>query len=83
MLVAIRNFAFLPDSVRLAAGTSVTWLNCGDAGAESHTSTSDGAVWNSPTLAPGQRYSHAFGATGTFPYHCSIHPGMTGKIVVQ
>ncbi len=83
-LVAIRDFAFQPDSLAVPAGATVTWLNCEDGGQEPHTTTSDTVgVWNSPELLPGARFSHRFVGTGAFPYHCIPHPFMLGKIVVQ
>jgi len=82
-LVAIRNFAFHPDSIAVPVGATVTWVNCEDVGQEPHTTTSDNAVWNSPDLNPGQRFSHTFAKAGAFPYHCTPHPFMLGKIIVQ
>ena len=82
-LIAIRDFAFHPDSLSVPPGATVTWINCEDAGQEPHTTTSDGAVWNSPDLSPGNRFSHTFPTGGAFPYHCTPHPFMTGKVVVQ
>ncbi|HLZ46553.1 MAG TPA: plastocyanin/azurin family copper-binding protein [Gemmatimonadales bacterium] len=82
-LVAIRNFAFHPDSLNVPRGATVTWVNCEDAGTEPHTTTSDSAVWSSPDLAPGNTFSHTFAASGIFLYHCTPHPFMTGKVVVQ
>ena len=72
--------AFAPDSAVVPVGTTVTWTNTDSV---SHTSTSDQSGWNSGTLPPGGRFSFAFQTTGTFKYHCSIHPGMIGTVVVQ
>jgi plastocyanin len=83
VLVAIRDFAFHPDSIRISIGAIVTWVNCEVPGTEPHTTTSDAAVWGSPDMAPGQRYSRTFGVAGVFSYHCTPHPFMHGKIVVQ
>jgi plastocyanin len=58
----------------------VTWNN---ADTVAHTSTSDGSGWNSGSVAPGGQFSHAFPTTGTFAYHCAIHPGMVGNVVVR
>ena len=49
----------------------------------SHTTTSDSGLWNSGTLAPGAHFTHKFNKAGSFSYHCSIHPFMTGTIVVK
>lgn len=82
-LIAIRDFGFHPDSLKVPPGATVTWVNCEDVGQEPHTTTSDSSVWNSPDLSPGSRFSHTFPAAGGFPYHCTPHPFMTGKVVVQ
>lgn len=84
-VVAISGFAYQPDSVRIAPGQTVTWINCETETLEPHTSTGDGGEWDSPDLAPGQRFSHTFPtATGSpFTYHCAPHPFMVGKVVVQ
>jgi len=82
-LVAIRDFAFLPNDVHVKSGSSVTWLNCEPAGTPSHTTTSDQGVWNSPLLAPGQAFTQAFNTPGVFPYICAVHPFMTGSITVE
>jgi len=82
-IIAIRNFIFHPDSITVPVGATVTWVNCEDIGQQAHTTTSDTTGWNSPTLSSGDRFSHAFAAAGAFPYHCTPHPFMHGKVVVQ
>jgi plastocyanin len=72
--------AYTPDNLDVTVGTSVTWTNTDST---SHTSTSDGAGWNSGTIAPGGRFSVVLQTAGTFHYHCSIHPGMVGTVVVR
>jgi len=48
-IIAIRNFAFHPDSIAVPVGATVTWVNCEDAGVEAHTTTSDTTgIWDSP-----------------------------------
>jgi plastocyanin len=83
VIVAIRNFLFNPDSVVVRPGGTVTWVNCETPPQEPHTTTSDAAVWDSPDLNPGERFSHTFAAPGAFLYHCTPHPFMLGKVVVQ
>ena len=86
VLVAIRNFAFVPDSIVVPVGATVTWVNCEDVGVEPHTTTSDTTgIWDSSDLSPGARFSHRFPVAGTFPYHCTPHRdlGMVGKVIVQ
>ena len=82
-IVVIRDFTFSPATVRVRPGTKVTWVNCGPAGDESHTSTADGGAWNSPLLAPGSTFTHEYATAGSFPYHCTPHPGMTGTVTVE
>jgi plastocyanin len=81
--IAIKNFAFSPATLTVKSGTTVTWTN--EDGA-SHTVVSDaGALvaFTSPSLATGSSYPVTFTQAGTYPYHCSIHPSMTGTIIVQ
>jgi plastocyanin len=82
-IVAIRDFAFHPDTLHVPVGATVSWVNCETPPQEPHTTTSDNAVWDSPQLNPGDRFSHTFPAAGGFPYHCTPHPFMIGKVVVQ
>jgi plastocyanin len=72
--------AYVPDQVSVSVGDTVTWLNVDTI---SHTSTADAGGWNSGTLAPGQRFEFTPRAPGTFTYHCGIHPGMVGTMVVR
>jgi len=74
------NRAFTAADLNIAAGTAVTWVN-GDS--TSHTSTSNAAGWDSGIVAPGGQFSFVFQSAGTFPYHCVIHPGMVGTVVVR
>jgi plastocyanin len=74
------NQAYSPDAITVTAGATVTWTNTD---AIAHTSTSDANGWNSGNIAPGGQFSVAFPTAGTFPYHCTIHPGMVGSVVVH
>ncbi len=78
--VNIAGFAFSPQTLTVAKGTTVTWTNNDST---THTVTSDSGVWDSGNLAVGKTFSYTFNQTGTFPYHCQIHTNMTAKIVVQ
>ncbi len=78
--VRIIDFAFRPRSIVVAVGDTVTWANFG---AVAHTTTSDTGVWDSGTLTPGQRFSFTFTAAGTYMYHCTFHPNMTARVIVQ
>jgi plastocyanin len=82
-IIAIRDFSFHPDSLAVPVGATVTWINCETPPQEPHTTTSDSSVWSSPELSPGDRFSHTFPTPGGFPYHCTPHPFMLGKVVVQ
>ena len=77
---SLGNRAFMPDELDVAVGTTVTWMNTDSI---SHTSTSDANAWNSGIVAPGGQFSFAFQTAGTFQYHCAIHPGMVGTVVVH
>ena len=79
--VEIADFAYSPDTVTVAAGTTVTWENT-EAGI-AHTATSDEDVWTSGTLNEGDEFSFTFDEAGTFAYFCTIHPDMTGSIIVE
>ncbi len=72
------NF-FRPRRLVVDKGTRVVWRN---SGARPHTTTSNRGLWDSGTLQPGETFPRRFRKVGTFRYHCEIHDGMTGKIVV-
>ena len=76
--IEVKDFAFQPSTVTIAAGDTVTWHN-GDTA--SHTATSTGA-WDTGTFAPGISRSITFTTPGTYPYFCLIHSIMFGTIVV-
>jgi plastocyanin len=77
--VDINHFAFHPPTLTIAAGTKVNFTNSSKV---THTAT-HGGVFNSGRIGPGTTISIRFNSRGTFSYHCSIHPLMHGKIVVQ
>jgi plastocyanin len=79
MTVSIEDFFFSPANMTVAPGTTVTWVNNGQA---PHTSTADDGTWDSGTLQPGESFSFTFNQAGTYTYHCTIHPNMTGTITV-
>jgi len=72
--------AFAPSPVSVQAGGSVTWTNNDNT---AHTSTANNGAWNSGSIAPGRTFTMTFPSAGTFTYHCTIHPGMTGTVTVQ
>ena len=78
--VAMTNFTFSPSSLTITKGTVVTWQNNDGV---AHTSTSDNGVWDTGNILPAGNKTTTFGTAGTFAYHCTVHPMMTGTIVVQ
>lgn len=78
--VSIANLAYDPATVTVNVGDSVTWTNNDSVG---HTATADGGSFDTGSIAGGQSDSVTFTAAGSFPYHCTIHPQMTGTVVVQ
>jgi plastocyanin len=78
--VKIDNFVFGPQTLTVPVGTTVTWTNSDDI---PHTSVSTEGVFKSKVLDTDERFSYTFTKAGTYPYYCTIHPKMTGKVVVQ
>jgi plastocyanin len=73
--------AYAPNPLTITSGTTVTWTNDDSL---AHTSSSDTpGVFDSGTIAAGGKFSFMFQTRGTVNYHCNIHPGMIGSIVVQ
>jgi plastocyanin len=78
--VNISNFAFVPATLTIPVGTTVTWTNKDE---EPHTVVSnDGSTFHSAALGTDGIYSFTFQTAGTFDYVCSIHPMMHGTVVV-
>ena len=78
--VSIADFAFAPPEITIAPGETVTWTN--DDGAPHGLEFGDGAAGND-LLLPGASYSRGFAEPGKYDYSCSIHPYMTGRVIVQ
>jgi plastocyanin len=78
--VKIDNFSFGPVLLTVAVGTEVTWTNRDDI---PHTIVADDKTFKSKALDTDETFSYTFDKPGTYPYFCSIHPHMTGRIVVQ
>lgn len=79
--VEIANFAFSPADITVKKGTTVTWTNK-DSTAHTVTETDGKAGPASGDLSQGKSYSFTYNTVGTFAYHCSIHPDMTGTVTV-
>lgn len=78
--VVVDNFSFAPATASVAVGTTVTWTNHDDI---PHNVVSTERVFKSPVLDTDETFSHTFDAAGTFKYYCSLHPRMTGQVVVR
>ncbi len=78
--VNIDNFVFGPPTITVPVGATVTWTNKDDI---PHTSVSTDGVFKSKVLDTDEKFSYTFTKAGTYPYYCTIHPKMTGKVVVQ
>lgn len=78
--VKIDNFSFGPMAITVSVGTTVTWINRDDI---PHTVVSTDKVFKSKVLDTDEKFSFTFTKPGEYPYFCSIHPKMTGKVVVQ
>ena len=78
---------FEPETLTVSIGTTVTWTN-NDSTLHTVTSGSSeagnsGAEFDSSYLAAGKTFQHQFNAAGTFDYYCTLHPYMTGNVVVS
>ncbi|SRR5213594_1905049 len=78
--VKIDNFTFKDQTITVPAGTQVTWVNRDDI---PHTVVSDDKAFKSKALDTDEKFSYTFSQPGTYKYFCSIHPKMTGEVVVK
>jgi amicyanin len=78
--VDIDQFTFLPQRITVKAGTTVTWINEDDV---PHTIVSSSKVFKSKALDTADKFSFTFTTPGTYDYFCSLHPHMTGAVVVE
>ena len=78
--VFMQNIAFNPQTITVAVNATVTWTNKDNM---AHNVTSDSGWFASSTINPGGTYSHQFTAAGTYNDQCTIHPGMTGSVIVH
>ena len=79
-MVKIDNFTFAPQRLTVKVGTTVSWTNEDDI---PHTVASTSNTFRSKVLDTDDKYSFAFTTAGSFEYFCSLHPHMTGTIVVE
>lgn len=74
------NFQYFPQTVTVNDGDTIEWINKDSA---PHTSTSDGfLLWDSGTLMQNGTFKRVF-RTGTYHYHCNVHPNMVGTVIVR
>jgi plastocyanin len=78
--VTIDNFTFSPNQITVKSGETVIWTNKDDI---PHTVTSTDNVFRSKALDTDDKFSFTFTTPGTYKYFCSLHPRMTGTIVVE
>lgn len=78
--VSIGNFTFKAQVLTVKPGTTVTWTNADDI---PHTVTSTTGAFRSKVLDSGDKFSFTFAKAGQFGYFCSLHPHMTGTVIVK
>ena len=78
--VKIDNFSFGPQTITVPVGTTVTWTNKDDI---PHTIVSTDGVFKSKVRDTDEKFSYTFTKAGTYSYFCSVHPKMTGQIIVK
>ncbi len=77
--VVVDNFSFAPATTAVPVGSTITWTNRDDV---PHNIVSTEQKFKSPVLDTDEKFAHTFDAPGTYKYYCSIHPKMTGEVVV-
>jgi plastocyanin len=78
--IKIDNFAFAPATLIITAGTTVTWKNEDDS---PHRIGDKNGAFKSAALDTDETFSHTFASPGEYPYICTIHPYMVGRIIVK
>jgi plastocyanin len=78
--VDMREMRFERDTIHVAAGSSVRWVNRDHV---AHTSAGDGGEWSSPLVGPGETYTVQLSGPGEYSYYCTLHPFMRGVIIVE
>jgi len=77
--ITIVDFQYIPANITISIGTKVIWTNNGPS---PHTVTSDTNIFNSENMGVGAKWNYTFNQSGSFPYHCAIHPSMLGIVIV-
>jgi plastocyanin len=78
--ILVKDFMFMPISLTVKAGATVTWANMDE---EPHTVVSNTGLFRSAALDTNETFSFKFDQPGTYHFICSIHPRMVGTIVVR
>lgn len=78
--VGIGFAAFSPTGVQVVTGEQVTWTN---GSVRPHDVAADDGSFDSGRMPPGAAFTQRFEIAGSFAFHCSLHPGMTGRVVVS
>jgi plastocyanin len=78
--IVIKDFMFMPMSLTIKAGSTVTWTNKDD---EPHTVVSDTGLFRSGAVDTDETFTFKFEKPGTYHFTCSIHPRMVGTIVIE
>ncbi len=78
--IVVKDFMFKPDSLTVKAGSTVTWANMDD---EPHSVVSDTGMFRSGAIDTNESFTFKFDKPGTYHFTCSIHPRMTGTIIVR
>ena len=80
LAVTIENFRFVPATLKIAAGSSITWTNKDE---DVHTVMDAGGAFRSAALDEGQSFTFTFAKPGVYRIACSLHPQMSESIVVE
>ena len=78
--ISAQNFMFSPATITVKVGATVTWVNHDQ---EPHTIFNDAGLFRSSALDTNDNFSYTFDKPGTYHYVCTIHPRMTGTIIVE
>ena len=76
----ISGFAFVPATITIPVGTTVTWFNKDSV---AHTVSSREGVFDGGNLSGGATFRYTFDQSGSFEYYCKIHPNMKGEVIVE
>lgn len=83
--VVIMNYSFIPQTLKVPVGTTVTWVNMDFVAHSVESGIHDAPIglFESELLDHMESFSYTFSQPGTYIYHCDPHPWMTGTIVVE